>query len=64
MGVETLNEFGKVGDFDSSNERVHLIGPMIGGSINNKIKWEMRLLAGLTSASRDHNLGFRLNYAF
>lgn len=64
IGLEMFNEFGRINNFDGSNNQVHLLGPVMGGKINNKLKWEVRILAGLTSASRNTNWGFRLNYAF
>ncbi len=64
LGLEMFNEFGQLNDFDRSNEQVHLLGPMVGGRFSERLKWEARVLAGLTSASRDHNWGFRVNYAF
>jgi hypothetical protein len=48
LGIEIFNDFGRVGDFDSFNNRRHQIGPMIGGSLGG-LKYEVRYLAGVST---------------
>ncbi|MBF7074506.1 hypothetical protein ISG33_13955 [Glaciecola sp. MH2013] len=59
VGVHLLNQHGELGNFASVNEQGVFFGPTISGSFGD-VNYELRYLNGVTDASADHNLFFRI----
>ncbi|GAA6183243.1 MULTISPECIES: hypothetical protein [Alteromonadaceae] len=53
LGLSSFNQLGKIGDFGSTNQYSHQIGPSISGKVEG-ISYSVSYLAGVSSAARDN----------
>lgn len=68
-GIEAYGQLGKVGNFNSSSQQIHQLGPVITGGFMlgaglKKLKYELGYLFGLTSASPNGVLKLNLEFEF
>ena len=64
LGVESLNDFGRLNNVSGYSAQDHEFGPVIKGKLGNGLSYETGYRAGISQSAADHNVRLFLKKSF